>query len=106
MDVNGAVVQNVKVTISGQKTIDRVATSNDEGVFEVQNLTPGIYRLKAEQTGHKTTSVSHVEVFVGKVTALKSTLELRFGGLSVEETAAALKISARTVMREWSMAKA
>lgn len=34
-------------------------------------------------------------------------VELRFfGGLSVEETAAALKISARTVMREWSMAKA
>ena len=34
-------------------------------------------------------------------------VELRFfGGLSVEETAAALKISTRTVMREWSMAKA
>ncbi len=34
-------------------------------------------------------------------------VELRFfGGLSVEETAEALKISARTVMREWSMAKA
>ena len=34
-------------------------------------------------------------------------VELRFfGGLSVEETAEALKISAVTVMREWSMAKA
>src|SRR4051812_19211842 len=34
-------------------------------------------------------------------------VELRFfGGLSVEETAEALKISPRTVMREWSMAKA
>ncbi len=34
-------------------------------------------------------------------------VELRFfGGLSVEETAEALKISSRTVMREWSMAKA
>ena len=34
-------------------------------------------------------------------------LELRFfGGLSVEETAEALKISPRTVMREWSMAQA
>lgn len=36
-----------------------------------------------------------------------SIVELRFfGGLSVEETAEALKISPRTVMREWSMAKA
>lgn len=34
-------------------------------------------------------------------------VELRvFGGLSVEETAAALDISPRTVKREWSMAKA
>jgi RNA polymerase sigma factor (TIGR02999 family) len=34
-------------------------------------------------------------------------VELRFfGGLSVEETAEALEISAVTVMREWSMAKA
>jgi RNA polymerase sigma factor (TIGR02999 family) len=34
-------------------------------------------------------------------------VELRFfGGLSAEETAEALKISPRTVMREWSMAKA
>jgi RNA polymerase sigma factor (TIGR02999 family) len=34
-------------------------------------------------------------------------VELRFfGGLSVEETAEALKLSPRTVMREWSMAKA
>ncbi len=38
----------------------------------------------------------------------KSTIvELRFfGGLNVEETAEALKISTRTVMREWSLAKA
>ena len=34
-------------------------------------------------------------------------VEMRFfGGLSVEETAEALKVSPRTVMREWSMAKA
>ena len=34
-------------------------------------------------------------------------VELRFfGGLSVEETAEALKISPRSVMREWSLAKA
>jgi DNA-directed RNA polymerase specialized sigma24 family protein len=34
-------------------------------------------------------------------------VELRFfGGLSVEETAAALDVSAVTVMREWKLAKA
>ena len=34
-------------------------------------------------------------------------VEMRFfGGLSVEETAVALKISTETVMRDWKMAKA
>jgi RNA polymerase sigma factor (sigma-70 family) len=34
-------------------------------------------------------------------------VEMRFfGGLSVEETAQALKLSTRTVMREWGLAKA
>jgi DNA-directed RNA polymerase specialized sigma24 family protein len=33
-------------------------------------------------------------------------LQLRFfGGLSVEETAEALNVSPRTVMREWSLAR-
>ena len=31
---------------------------------------------------------------------------LFFGGLSVEETAEALKVSPRTVMSDWSLAKA
>ena len=45
---------------------------------------------------------------LAKVDPRKSqVVELRyFGGLSVEETAAVLKISAVTVMRDWSMAKA
>ena len=34
------------------------------------------------------------------------TVELRFfGGLDIEETAAVLKVSAKTVTRDWSMAK-
>jgi DNA-directed RNA polymerase specialized sigma24 family protein len=34
-------------------------------------------------------------------------VELRFfGGLSVDETAAALKISPQSVMRDWKLAKA
>jgi RNA polymerase sigma factor (TIGR02999 family) len=47
-------------------------------------------------------------VRLGAVDVRKSkVVELRFfGGLSVEETAEALKVSAVTVMREWKMAKA
>src|ERR1043166_1190395 len=75
VDINGAVVQNAKVTVTGEKTVDRVTTTNEGGIFEVGNLTPGGYRVKAEQPGFKATVVSAVEVSVGKTTALKLTLE-------------------------------
>ena len=92
VDINGAVVQNAKVTVSGEKTVDRVATTNYDGIFEVDNLTPGSYRVKAEQTGFKATAVSEVEVFVGKTTALKLTLDA--GNISevVEITAGAAAV--------------
>src|SRR6266705_5374434 len=76
VDINGAVVQNARVTVTGEKTVNRVATTDDGGVFEVHNLTPGSYRVKAEQTGFKAAAVSEVEVFVGKTTALRLTLEV------------------------------
>lgn len=57
------------------------------------------------------TDVLAVDEALDRLTALDprkgKVVELRFfGGLSVEETAEALHISAVTVMREWSMAKA
>jgi carboxypeptidase family protein len=92
VDVDGAVVQKAKVTISGQKTVDRVVATNDEGVFEVENLTPGVYNVRAEEAGFKTASISNIEVFVGKTTALK--LKLEAGNISeivdVSESAAAV----------------
>ena len=75
-DINGAVIQNARVTVTGEKTVNRIATTNESGVFEVDNLTPGSYHVKAEQTGFKAVSVSDVEVFVGRATALKLMLEV------------------------------
>src|SRR2546427_5254817 len=75
-DINGAVIPNAKVTVTGQQSVDRVVATNDQGVFEVDNLTPGVYNVKAEQRDFKTASVSGVEVFVGKATAVKLMLEV------------------------------
>jgi hypothetical protein len=92
VDINGAVVQNARVTVTGQKTADRVVTTNDNGLFEVENLTPGAYNVRAEQTGFKATAVPNVEVFVGKTTALRLALEA--GNISevVEVTAGAAAV--------------
>src|SRR5215831_6387739 len=90
-DINGAAIANAKVTISGQ-TGDRTITANAEGEFEALNLIPGAYKVKVEQTGFKTINVPGVEVYVGKTSALKLTLEA--GNISevVEVTAGAASV--------------
>src|SRR5262245_52485908 len=74
VDVAGSALVNAKVTISGP-TGDRVVNANSEGEFEIVNLTPGTYKVRAEQTGFKLVSVPNVEVFVGKTASLRLTLE-------------------------------
>src|SRR5262245_29406328 len=73
-DATGAAIVGAKVTITGS-TSPRTATANAEGDFEVQNLVPGLYTVKAEQSGFKTVSVPDVLVNVGKTSALKLTLQ-------------------------------
>ncbi|HEX8071548.1 MAG TPA: carboxypeptidase regulatory-like domain-containing protein [Pyrinomonadaceae bacterium] len=88
VDANGAAVPNVTITVTGA-TGARTATSNDEGLFEVPNLTPGFYAVKIEQQGFKTATANNVEVQVGKTQALRLTLEPGLATETVEVTAAA-----------------
>lgn len=73
-DANGAVLVKAKVTVSGP-TGDRVVETNSDGEFEAQNLIPGSYKVKAEVSGFKSVSVPNVEVYVGKTSTLKLSLE-------------------------------
>jgi Carboxypeptidase regulatory-like domain len=73
-DAAGAVIPGAKVVVSGE-TGTRAAAANEHGEFEVQNLIPGNYTVKAEHTGFKTVSVPNVQVYVGKTSSLKLTLE-------------------------------
>jgi hypothetical protein len=90
-DSVGAAIANAKLTITGQAG-DRTITANADGEFELQNLIPGSYKVKVEQTGFKTLNVPGVEVYVGKTSALKLALEA--GNISevVEVTAGAAAV--------------
>ncbi|HZS06328.1 MAG TPA: carboxypeptidase regulatory-like domain-containing protein [Blastocatellia bacterium] len=74
VDATGAVIPNAKVIISGP-TGERSVTANESGEFEATNLIPGRYNVRAEQSGFKTVTVPNVEVFVGKVSSLRLTLQ-------------------------------
>jgi hypothetical protein len=91
VDPTGAIIPNAKVTITGP-TGERVVTANESGEIEVQNLIPGTYSVKAELSGFKTVSVPNVEVFVGRTSALKLTLEAGDISEVVEVTAGAAAV--------------
>src|SRR3989441_6120768 len=73
VDTTGAVVPGATVTITGPIG-ERVVVTNSGGGYEVANLIPGKYTVKASLAGFKTASVSDVTVYVGKATSVRLTL--------------------------------
>src|SRR5262249_55931802 len=69
-DNAGAVVTNVKVTLSGAFGTQSMAT-DDRGTFTFSNLTPGQFSVKAELAGFKTTEATNVRVRVGEQSYVK-----------------------------------
>jgi len=75
VDATGGVMPSVQVSVAGE--IDkRSATTDASGRFEIPNLLPGSYTIKAELTGFKTTTVSSVMVNVGKATTMRLVMQV------------------------------
>jgi hypothetical protein len=53
-DVSGGVIMNVKVTITDETTgLTRTASTDENGLYVVTNLPAGVYRVRAEAAGFK-----------------------------------------------------
>jgi len=87
-DATGAAIPGAKVTITGQ-TGERTETTNDSGIFKVDNLTPGSYAVKVEQTGFKSAVANNVTVNVGRESTLNLKLETGEITATVDVTATA-----------------
>src|SRR5262249_8961372 len=66
----------------------RSSTSNSSGDFEIGNLTPGIYTVKAEKSGFRTVTAPNVQVNVGVTAALRFTMQVGEVSQTVEVVAA------------------
>ena len=84
-DPNGAAVPNATVTITGTNG-DRVVTTNEEGVYEANNLIPGVYSVRIEQTGFSAVNATNQTVFVGRATTVNAKLEVGAAGAVVDVT--------------------
>src|SRR5215510_4099509 len=73
-DATGAAVPGAKVTVTGQ-TGERTGTTNESGIFRIDNLEPGTYTVRVEQTGFKAAVANNVTVFVGREATMNLKLE-------------------------------
>jgi len=73
-DATGAAVPGAKVTVTGQ-TGERTETASESGVFRIDNLIPGTYNVRVEQTGFKSAVANNVTVNVGRESTLNLKLE-------------------------------
>src|SRR3954462_4474787 len=76
-DPSGAAVPNVKVLVVQTDTnFESRAETNAEGIYRVQSLQPGTYRVTFEGAGSKRVVRSGVDLNVGVVLPVNATLEV------------------------------
>ncbi|HEX4947705.1 MAG TPA: carboxypeptidase regulatory-like domain-containing protein [Blastocatellia bacterium] len=92
-DFSGAVVPNAKVTIKNMySTAEYPATTNYEGRFSV-GVPAGLYQVRVESPGFKSTLVNSVSVVSGRMTQANFTLEVGQVTESVEVTTDGTEVS-------------
>ncbi|HKR13641.1 MAG TPA: TonB-dependent receptor [Pyrinomonadaceae bacterium] len=73
-DAAGGALPGATITVTGQ-TGTRTAMTNESGIFRIDNLEPGTYSVRVEQTGFKAALANNVTVFVGRESTLNLKLE-------------------------------
>jgi Carboxypeptidase regulatory-like domain/TonB dependent receptor len=86
-DPNGATVQGASVTLRRTDTgAELTTTTNDEGIFNFQNLEVGRYTVTIEKQGFKKYVETEVAVTVGSVTPVTA-------NLNIGETSATVQVA-------------
>jgi hypothetical protein len=89
-DPSQAVVPEVSLTVTNPQTgIARQLKTDDNGNFRVESLLPGVYSIKAEHSGFRSTEVTGVELPVARTVTVNIVLLLGEVNQKVEVTATA-----------------
>jgi hypothetical protein len=89
-DASGAVVKGAKVKLTNTgENVARDASTNDEGVYEFQNVKAGTYGVEITQQGFATFSVADLTLLSRQTLRVDATLDVRTISQSVEVAAVA-----------------
>ncbi|MBV9268632.1 MAG: TonB-dependent receptor [Acidobacteriaceae bacterium] len=84
-DATGAVVLNAKVTVTNDATgVSKTALTGASGGFQVTDLIPGIYTVKAELSGFQAAVYTGIGVEVGRIATVNPVLQPGNTSQSVE----------------------
>ena len=87
-DANGGVIPNAIVTVrSAELSVERTATTSEEGIYNVVQLRPGTYTVTATQQGFSTANVPELVLGVGQSRTLD--IELAAGAITDQVTVTA-----------------
>jgi hypothetical protein len=98
-DSTGAAVAGATVTAKNTETgLEQTVTSNDDGLYTIVQLPPGVYTLSATASGFSAQNHENVQVVVGRTLTVDPTLGA--GGVTEEVTVTAGAVDIQTTRSE------
>jgi outer membrane receptor for ferrienterochelin and colicin len=92
-DSAGAAVADATVKATNTQTgLERTSTTNDDGLYQIILLPPGMYNVSAEASGFSATAMNNVEVVVGRTVDVNITLGASGVQEVVQVTAGAIQV--------------
>jgi hypothetical protein len=77
LDPQGAAVGGAKITVTAQETgISQETTTDDSGVYSVNRLAPGLYRISVEKAGFTVKVVENVNIIGDQITSVNVSLQV------------------------------
>ncbi len=100
-DPTGAVVGKLDVTLVNEASKDeRKSKTNDEGIYTFSSVPPGIYTVKVEGSGFKTTEQTGINLSPSDTRSVDITLEIGEMGETVTVMAAPEQLQTETGAKE------
>ena len=100
-DPAGAILRGATLTLANERTKEeRKATTNDDGSYVFAAVSPGMYSLKVEAPGFKTSELAHVALETSTTRALDVTAEVGQPTETVTVTAGVDQLQTETGAKE------
>ncbi|HYK40553.1 MAG TPA: carboxypeptidase-like regulatory domain-containing protein [Candidatus Eremiobacteraceae bacterium] len=103
-DPSGAAVPNATVKATESATgLDHTTVTSGEGLFSIQDIPLGFYKVTVSASGFPTTSFDKVEVVAGTIYTLNVQLKLGQSSTTVEVSAASITMDTTTSAQTMSI---